>query len=109
MRFPFLLVDSTTLKYYFVFFCLTMESITIKVDPAFARQMDKAMKPLYSTKTEFIRAAIREKIERQKETENLLRVIDENFGKVKRQTSPEEEDRIRERVGRELMRRHGIK
>ena len=39
-----------------------MESITIKVEEDFAKEIEKAMKPYYSTKTEFIREAIRDKI-----------------------------------------------
>jgi Arc/MetJ-type ribon-helix-helix transcriptional regulator len=85
-----------------------MESITIKVDPAFARQMDRAMKPLYSTKTEFIRAAIREKIERQKETDELLRALYKTRSKKMTLANDEEDHRIREEVGRQLMREHGI-
>ncbi len=49
-------------KYYLVLLGL-MESITIKVDESMARSIEKAMKPHYATKTEFIREAIREKIE----------------------------------------------
>ena len=39
-----------------------MESITIKVEDDLAREINKAMKLLYSTKTEFIREAIRDKL-----------------------------------------------
>ena len=41
-----------------------MESITIKVDKGMAKAIEQCMKPLYATKTEFIRAAIREQIQR---------------------------------------------
>ncbi len=40
-----------------------MESITIRVDSALANEMEKAMHPYYATKTEFIREAIRDKLE----------------------------------------------
>ena len=43
-----------------------MESITIKVSTQMAKEIEKAMKPNYSTKTEFIRAALREKLEKLK-------------------------------------------
>jgi metal-responsive CopG/Arc/MetJ family transcriptional regulator len=39
-----------------------MESITIKVEDNLAREMEKAMKEGYATKTEFIREAIRDKV-----------------------------------------------
>jgi len=54
-----------------------MDSITIKVEDEFAEEIDKAMKPYYSTKTEFIREAIRDKIKNLKDddTLNQLRVL----------------------------------
>ena len=39
-----------------------METITLRVDSDFAREIEQAMHPLYSTKTEFIREAIRDKV-----------------------------------------------
>lgn len=43
-----------------------METITLRVDEDFAQEIDRAMKPYYSTKTEFIREAIREKLKKIK-------------------------------------------
>jgi len=102
------LYDSATLKYYFVFYCLTMESITIKVDPAFARAMEKAMKPLYSTKTEFIRAALREKLEREVQKTHALKVLEENFPKKKAPANDAEDERIREEVAQRLAKKYGV-
>jgi Arc/MetJ-type ribon-helix-helix transcriptional regulator len=48
-------------KYYLVL-PSNMQTITLKVDEAFAKEIQKAMHPHYSTKTEFIREAIREKL-----------------------------------------------
>lgn len=42
-----------------------MITLTFKIDLAMQKEMDNVMM-LYSTKTEFIRAAIREKIEKEK-------------------------------------------
>lgn len=39
-----------------------MQTITIKLDDSFAEQLKDAMHPYYTTKTEFIREAIRDKI-----------------------------------------------
>jgi len=39
-----------------------MESITIKVEENLAKEIASAMEPDYSTKTEFIREAVRDKI-----------------------------------------------
>ncbi len=43
-----------------------METITLRVDTSFAREIERAMRPLYSTKTEFIREAIRDKVKQLK-------------------------------------------
>ena len=59
---PFLCDSAERFKYYLVLFSLTMESITIKVEDNLVKEIDKAMKPYYSTKTEFIREAIRDKL-----------------------------------------------
>lgn len=84
-----------------------MESITIKVDEKMAKEIEKAMDPLYATKTEFIREAIRTKLEearRKRITEELRR----NFGRGKTNTSDEELRRIREEAGNEFLKKHGF-
>lgn len=88
-----------------------MESITIKVEGSLAKEIDDAMKPDYSTKTEFIREAIREKIkEIRKEKavlalskEELIREFMKFRGKAKRRLSDKEFERIREQASKELM------
>ena len=42
-----------------------MRSITIKVEDLLFVEMQKALKPLYTTKTEFIREAIRDKLKKK--------------------------------------------
>ncbi len=49
-----------------------MESITIKVEDNLAKEIAKAMDPYYSTKTEFIREAIRDKLKNIKREKSLL-------------------------------------
>lgn len=56
-----------------------MKSITIKVENSLYEEMKKALNPLYATKTEFIREAIRDKLKKQ-EREDLLR---KHFGSLK--------------------------
>jgi len=80
---------------------LTMESITIKVDEDMAREIDKAMKPLYSTKTEFIREAIRKKVEEVK-LRQAMQEIAHLRGASKKKTTDEEYERIREKAFKEL-------
>ena len=49
-----------------------MKSITIKVEDSLYKELKDALTPLYSTKTEFIREAIRDKL-KKRQTEILLR------------------------------------
>lgn len=79
-----------------------MESITIKVDNDLAKEMEKAMKPGYATKTEFIREAIRHRIEERKR-EDLIKEFMKFRGSAKKKTTYEENRRIREEVSKELL------
>lgn len=85
-----------------------MDSITIKVDERMSRAIDQAMKGYYSTKTEFIREAIREKLN-DAEKKRALEALERNFGRSKKKTTDEELHVIREKVGREFAKRAGIK
>ena len=85
-----------------------MESITIKVEKELAKEIDKAMKPDYTTKTEFIREAIRDKI-KQIRKEKAVDELKKYFGKAKVKTSYEEERKIREEVGKKFANKFGIK
>lgn len=85
-----------------------MESITIKVEDNLAIEIDKAMKPDYSTKTEFIREAIRDKLKEIRK-EKVLEELKKYFGKAKTKTTNKEEREIREQIGREFAKNFGIK
>lgn len=84
-----------------------MESITIKVEEGFALEIEKAMKPYYSTKTEFIREAIRDKIKLQRR-EEIAERLKKSFGIAKTNTSDEELRVIREKVGKEYAKKFGV-
>ena len=84
-----------------------MESITIKVEDNLAKEIDKAMKPYYSTKTEFIREAIREKLIALRK-EFAIEGLKKHFGKAKAKTTYKEEGEIREKVGKEFAKKFGI-
>ena len=96
-----------TFKYYFVLLKLTMESITIKVKNGLSQEIDKAMKQYYSTKTEFIREAIRDKLISIKK-EKVIEELRKHFGKAKVKTSENEERIIREAVGKNFARKYGV-
>ena len=85
-----------------------MESITLKVDPALARAMAQAMRPHYSTKTEFIREASRDKI-LAREKEEALRNLEKYLGAgAHHKTSAADDRKAREAVGREIAKEFGI-
>jgi hypothetical protein len=63
-------------KYINYFVLLSnMESITLKVEKEFSSEIKMAMSPDYSTKTEFIREAIREKIQKIRRERALLNLV----------------------------------
>jgi len=85
-----------------------MESITIKVDDNVAKDIDHAMEQGYSTKTEFIREAIRDKINNIKKDQVLLE-LRKYFGKSKIKTTDKQNRKVREKVGKEFAKKFGIK
>jgi len=84
-----------------------MESITIKVENNLAKEIDKAMEPDYSTKTEFIREAIRDKLNAIRK-QRAIYELRKYFGKAKTKTTRSEERKSREKAGRELAKEFGI-
>lgn len=84
-----------------------MESITIKVDSNLANEISFAMKSDYSTKTEFIREAIRNKLKEIRK-ERALEELGKYFGKAKVKTSFKEDRKIREAVGKKIAEQFGV-
>lgn len=84
-----------------------MESITIKVNDEMAAEIEKAMHPNYTTKTEFIRDALRLKLEEIKKTESW-KELHQFLGKSKRKTTDEELERMREKAFNELAKERGF-
>ena len=84
-----------------------MESITIKVEESLASEINSAINPYYSTKTEFIREAIREKLKNIKK-EKAIYALKDYFGKAKTKTSLKEDRIIREKVGKEFAKKFSI-
>ena len=84
-----------------------MESITIKVEKELSQEIEKAMKPDYTTKTEFIREAIRDKIKRIRK-EKAIDELKKYFGKSKVKTTYEQERKIREEVGKKFAKKSEI-
>ena len=84
-----------------------MESITIKINKEMAKEIEKAMKPNYSTKTEFVRASLREKLEKIKQTKEY-KELRKYLGILKTKTTDEELHKIREKVVDRMFKERGL-
>lgn len=83
-----------------------METISLKMDGSILKDIDETVKKhRYSTRTEFIRDAIREKLQEMEREERLKKY----FGASKKKTTDEELERIRERAVKQLAREKGWK
>ena len=82
-----------------------MQTITFKIQEDVLRKIDKIMKTFnFSTKTEFIRGAIREKLNKL-ETELFMKKLAKYKGFAKTTTSDEELEKIREKVGNKYLKK----
>jgi metal-responsive CopG/Arc/MetJ family transcriptional regulator len=84
-----------------------MESVTIKMEESLTKEMNKVMIPLYSTKTEFIREAIRDKIELIRKRE-ALEALKNLIGSSNTKTSDKEFKKHREEVAKKYMKKFNI-
>jgi Arc/MetJ-type ribon-helix-helix transcriptional regulator len=84
-----------------------MESITIKVEENLAKEIENAMKHGYATKTEFIREAVRDKIENIRKDKFLMALL-KFKGAAKPKYSKDELHKNRERIAREYAKKFGI-
>ena len=81
-----------------------METVSIKMDENFATEVEKVMKKHhYTTKTEFIREAIRDKI-KDLEKEELLMKARKLYGSSKHKTTDEQLHKAGEKAFEELER-----
>ncbi len=86
-----------------------MEHISIKLEDGFLQDMERIIKKSrYSTKSEFIREAIRDKID-EIEKKVMLEHINKIAGKFKMRTTDEQLHKIREEVFNELAREKSVK
>ena len=82
-----------------------MESLSLKLENQFLLNIEKAMKKHnYSTKTEFIREAIRDKIKDLEKEEALLR-LKNMYGASKRKTSKKDLELAGEKAFEEIKKR----
>jgi len=86
-----------------------MEAISLKLEDTFLNDIEEIMKRhRYTTKTEFIREAIRDKM-KQLEREEALLKIEELYGTSKRKTSNKALHKAGEKAFRELEKELNIK
>lgn len=71
-----------------------------------AKEIDTLINPDYGTRTDFIRAAVRDKI-KQERKDRLLKVLEENFGKAKPKNNKTDRQ-IREEVSEMLKKEWGL-
>lgn len=84
---------------------MVTEMITVKLDDTFLKQIDKVVEAQgYQNRTEFIRNALREKVEEAKLKQAMLEIAHLK-GASKKKTSDEELERIREKVFDEFDKR----
>ncbi len=83
-----------------------METVTVKFEDTFLQEVEEVMKKhRYATKAEFIREAIREKLEHLEKKEAVKRALEfYGQGKMKgRKITDEKIHQVREKVVHELL------
>ncbi|AJF60861.1 hypothetical protein QT06_C0001G0007 [archaeon GW2011_AR15] len=84
---------------------MTTEMISLKLEDSFLNNIDTIVKKEgYQSRTEFIRNALREKVEASKLKEAMME-ISKLKGASKKETSDEELERIREKAFEEIDKR----
>ena len=82
-----------------------MELVTFKLDKSFLKDVDKVSKEAgYHSRTEFIRNALREKVEEAKLKQAMI-LVSKMRGASKKKTTDEELHRIRETAFEEISKR----
>ena len=81
-----------------------MQTITFKLNDEILSKVDKSLSMFnFSTRTEFIRDAIRDKLEQQ-ETDNFMKKLAAFRGKAKTKYSDKEFRKLRDKVSEEYER-----
>ncbi|MBW3019232.1 ribbon-helix-helix domain-containing protein [Candidatus Woesearchaeota archaeon] len=84
---------------------MATEMITVKMDKKFLQELDTTVKKNgYQNRTEFIRNALREKMDEMKLKQAMMELAHRK-GASKKKTTNAELERIREKVFNELARR----
>ena len=82
---------------------MTTELVTFKMERDFLKDVDLTSKSAgFQNRTEFIRSALREKVEEVKLKQAMIE-LSKYRGKAGKQTSDKERRKIREKVGNEIL------
>jgi Arc/MetJ-type ribon-helix-helix transcriptional regulator len=85
-----------------------MESITIKLPKEMVKEIDKAVNGNYGTKSEFVRDALRNKLEEERK-KRLMVWAKEYRGFFKTNTSDEDLEKIKEKAAKEFFKKRKLK
>jgi metal-responsive CopG/Arc/MetJ family transcriptional regulator len=86
---------------------MATDMVTFNIDDKFLKEVDRTAKQAgYQNRTEFIRAALREKVS-EIELKEAMKSLAHLKGASKRKTTDEELERIREEAFDELIRNRG--
>jgi metal-responsive CopG/Arc/MetJ family transcriptional regulator len=81
-----------------------MESVTVKFQEDILKRIDEGIaRHNYNSRTEFIREAVRDKLEKL-HREKLIQEFMRYRGIAKQKTTDEQDERLRERLGKEYTR-----
>ena len=95
--------------YYLVLHCITMETVTFKMQESVLKKVDRILRPLnFNTRTEFIREAIRDKLHKI-ETEKFMKRLAKIKGSATKKVSDEEFEKSREKAFLELAEQFDVK
>lgn len=82
---------------------MATELVTFKMDTELLKDVDQTSKSAgFQSRTEFIRSALREKIEEIRLKQAMIE-LSKYRGKAGKQTSDEHRRKVREQVGKELL------
>lgn len=85
-----------------------MQIINFKLQENIIKEIDRSLKSFnYNNRTEFIREAIRDKIE-ELDTKRRLRMAEKALGSAPRKVSDRQIKQARERIGKQFYKRFGL-
>ncbi len=99
-KFEFYIVCAKDLNKTKSYLFLLMESLTIKLEKNFLQDIEKVMKKKhYSTKTEFVREALREKLTKEQK-EEMIQAVDSLRGVSSHKTHDDDLHKTREKLAK---------